>query len=306
MFLAGVVTPLFLCSFLFGWPGALLLQTALGQTPISFMLLADALYALAAFYIIDYIHTFASVFSMAMQNGLNLIKFEKAATPAEQEKIVEDITRSLYISPDFFAYQLNAYLTDNPVSYDGNLAVTEEFKKFCKNYTSLEEAVEKYAENTTMITILASLNAVAQAYLPGGELFRQIRLAELFQKQLNEHYCPLAFERCKPHFMTPIASLAEKINAQNELRSGQDEISVLNGKTPYEILGVNSSANDSDIKKAYYHESRKTHPDKNQGVDINGAFAKVAFAYDMLSDPNRRAKIDEALKSQRGRALKPK
>lgn len=63
------------------------------------------------------------------------------------------------------------------------------------------------------------------------------------------------------------------------------------GQTLYEILGVERDATQEEIKKAYRKRSMETHPDKNDGYD--GAFKKVAAAYDTLSNPVKRKLYDK-------------
>ncbi|MEI6765135.1 MAG: molecular chaperone DnaJ [Bacteroidota bacterium] len=61
----------------------------------------------------------------------------------------------------------------------------------------------------------------------------------------------------------------------------------------YEILGVERSANDADIKKAYRQLALKYHPDKNPGDKASEEkFKEAAEAYDVLSNPDKRNKYD--------------
>ncbi|KAI0153331.1 DnaJ domain-containing protein [Xylariaceae sp. FL1272] len=62
----------------------------------------------------------------------------------------------------------------------------------------------------------------------------------------------------------------------------------------YELLGVERSATDDDIKKAYRRKALELHPDRNYG-DVENAtrkFADVQSAYEVLSDPQERAWYD--------------
>jgi len=57
----------------------------------------------------------------------------------------------------------------------------------------------------------------------------------------------------------------------------------------YEILNIDRSATDADIKKAYRRLAAKHHPDR--GGDTK-KFQEIQAAYDVLSDPAKRAEYD--------------
>jgi len=65
-------------------------------------------------------------------------------------------------------------------------------------------------------------------------------------------------------------------------------------KDYYQILGVNRNATDKDIKRAYRKLARQYHPDVNPGnKQAEERFKEINEAYEVLSDPNKRAKYDQ-------------
>ncbi|HEV7556525.1 MAG TPA: DnaJ C-terminal domain-containing protein [Kofleriaceae bacterium] len=62
----------------------------------------------------------------------------------------------------------------------------------------------------------------------------------------------------------------------------------------YQTLGVAKTADADSIRKAYRKLARKYHPDVNPGdTKAEDSFKKVSAAYEVLSDPKRRAAYDE-------------
>lgn len=60
----------------------------------------------------------------------------------------------------------------------------------------------------------------------------------------------------------------------------------------YEILGLEKSCSDAEIKKAYRKLSLLTHPDKNGYEGADEAFKLVSRAFQVLSDAEKKAKFD--------------
>jgi curved DNA-binding protein len=61
----------------------------------------------------------------------------------------------------------------------------------------------------------------------------------------------------------------------------------------YKILGIERSAEEKDIKKAYRKLAREFHPDANKGADAEARFKEISDAYQVLSDKEKRALYDQ-------------
>jgi len=61
----------------------------------------------------------------------------------------------------------------------------------------------------------------------------------------------------------------------------------------YEVLGISKGASEDEIKKAYRSLAKKYHPDINKAPDAEARFKEINEAYEVLSDPNKKATYDQ-------------
>ena len=65
-------------------------------------------------------------------------------------------------------------------------------------------------------------------------------------------------------------------------------------RDPYQVLGVDRSAEDAELKKAFRTLARELHPDVNRDdPEAEEKFKEAAEAYEILSDPDRRRTYDQ-------------
>jgi hypothetical protein len=67
----------------------------------------------------------------------------------------------------------------------------------------------------------------------------------------------------------------------------------------YSVLGVEEDADQDKLKKQYRRMARQWHPDVNKEKDATQRFQAIQHAYDVLSNPDTRAKYDAGLTLER-------
>ena len=65
---------------------------------------------------------------------------------------------------------------------------------------------------------------------------------------------------------------------------------------PYAVLGVDRDASTTQIRRAYVHLARRTHPDvRGDDVTADEEMRQINAAWEVLSDPDARAALDRRL-----------
>ena len=74
----------------------------------------------------------------------------------------------------------------------------------------------------------------------------------------------------------------------------------------YSKLGVKKGADEAEIKKAYRKLAKELHPDRNQdNPNAADRFGEITTAYDLLSDPDKRAQYDRGEIDEQGNPRGP-
>lgn len=70
---------------------------------------------------------------------------------------------------------------------------------------------------------------------------------------------------------------------------------IIDETTYYSILGINSCASETQIKRSFMKLARELHPDKSKSNKAEELFKLVAHAHSILIDPEKRSNYDKAL-----------
>jgi curved DNA-binding protein CbpA len=89
-------------------------------------------------------------------------------------------------------------------------------------------------------------------------------------------------------------------SSQDRARQVIERLMAAENQTFYDLLGVLQSADENDIRHAYYGLAKRFHPDRFQGADMEHLrreaerlFSMLTEAYNVLSDPEARQRYDQ-------------
>ena len=78
-------------------------------------------------------------------------------------------------------------------------------------------------------------------------------------------------------------------------------------RDPYEVLGVDRRASAEELRKAYRKQAKSLHPDLHPGdPEAENRFKELSIAWDILGDPERRARFDRGEIDAQGHELPPR
>jgi len=66
----------------------------------------------------------------------------------------------------------------------------------------------------------------------------------------------------------------------------------------YNVLGVSPTASGDEIRKAYRSLAMRHHPDRNTHPGAASRFNAIKMAYELLSDPKKRAEYNQGLNNR--------
>ena len=78
-------------------------------------------------------------------------------------------------------------------------------------------------------------------------------------------------------------------------------------RNPYEVLGIDRKASAEELRKAYRKKAKALHPDLHPGdPEADNRFKELSIAWDILGDPERRARFDRGEIDAEGHELPPR
>ena len=95
----------------------------------------------------------------------------------------------------------------------------------------------------------------------------------------------------KSHFSSSTNACVLKVDDEKYSTSAIEP--QFESKDIYEVMGVEKTATQAEIKRAYRRLSLQWHPDKNGSPEAEERFKEISNAYQVLSDPEKRDMVSQ-------------
>lgn len=192
--------PLSLLGYILGWPGALLLQTVLGQVPFSGVrLFGELIYMVVTVSIIKDISIMIFTEFTAWQCSSYLRKFANSNNSEEQKKLVEKFVDLLFLSPEAVAHHFSSFFSIYRPSITSD--ARSNLLAHCNQFSFLSQNIERYTMDRTTKLILSFVGNKLAPFLPIHEDEQiQNRFAQLCAERLSTYFFPTIIEACLPHW----------------------------------------------------------------------------------------------------------
>ena len=177
----------------------------------------------------------------------------------------------------------------------GNSKITEQFfydSGHNVNPMKVDGAIESLTESEliTVFTIATAIIIGVLIFLARGSLFRKKTEYDTgeWESKKNRDY-----EKYHSEWMSDEISFERK--GKDKLSDEDFRKSLLSEDIPdyYEILQIQTTASQNEIKNQFRKLAKKWHPDRKQSDDAEEKMAQINTAYEVLSDPNRRKMYDQ-------------
>ena len=164
-------------------------------------------------------------------------------------------------------------------------------KVFLNRATALSK-LEKFKESVNDCNqAIAHNKEYVKAYLRRAESYQALGEPEHIQKSIEDLQEAEKLEKEE----TAQKSISQKLKKAKVMLKRSKK------KDLYKVLGVGPTATESQIKSAYRKKALKFHPDKQSGAseeakkEAEKNFKSVGEAYDILSDPEKKARYDSGV-----------
>jgi tetratricopeptide (TPR) repeat protein len=134
----------------------------------------------------------------------------------------------------------------------------------------------------------------------GTEYYHEKKYAEALRffeesiKYYKDDSVEVFITSCKKHIKQTSSQPEENGNTTKGTPEQDRECAeILKIKDYYQILGVQKTANEDEIKRAYKKLAIRFHPDKNQSEHAADAFKKISHAFTHLKEPEKREFYDK-------------